>query len=102
MQADINAERDLVILRVPPASIHNPICIRRGIDGTIRDAIVNAIVTVVPHPIAEIVRPVSTVARVADSGLRRRRDRRRRVWTIFICLNACESDNAIIEYVVGR
>ena len=69
MQADVNAEIDLVILRIPPAGIDDLVCIRRGVDGTIRDAIVHAIVTIIIDPIAEAVRPVSARARVADTRL---------------------------------
>lgn len=82
MQANIDPEIDLVILRVPPAGIDDLIRIRRGVDGTIRDAVVHTIVTIVIDPIAEAVRPVSARARVAHAGLWRRRASRRGRWTI--------------------
>jgi hypothetical protein len=55
MQTDINTEVDFVILRIPPAGIDDLVRIRRGIDGTIRDAVVHAIVTVIIDPVAEAV-----------------------------------------------
>lgn len=73
VQTDIDAEIDLVILRVPPARIDDPVCIRRGIHGTIRDAIVHTVVTIVIDPITKAVRPVRTCTCIANSSLRRRR-----------------------------
>ena len=72
VQADVNAEVDPVILRIPPAGIDDLVCVCGGVDGTIRDAVVHAIVTIVINPIAEAVRPVSTCTRVADTRLGRR------------------------------
>ena len=55
MQADIDTEIDPVILRVPPASIDDLICVGGGVDGAIRDAIIDAIVTIVIDPITKAV-----------------------------------------------
>ena len=68
MQADINAEIDLVILRVPPARIDDLVCICRGINGTIGDAIIHAIVTIIIDPIAQAIRPVSALPALQTPG----------------------------------
>jgi hypothetical protein len=59
VQANVNAETDPVILWIPPACIHDLICIGRGIDGAIGDTKVYAIVAVIPDPITEAIGPVS-------------------------------------------
>jgi hypothetical protein len=102
VQANVNAEVDPVILRIPPAGIDDLICICGGVDGTIRDAVVHAIVTVVIDPIAEAVRPVSTRTRVADTRLGRRCARRRRGRTVLASpiAGVCK-DNSILG-VIGR
>ncbi len=102
MQADIYAQVDLMVLRIPPACIDDLIGIRRSIDGAITDAIIEAIVTVIPHPIAEAVRPVSAAARVTHTRLGRTRSRGRRDWTILVGLSSSESHNAVIEGIVWR
>lgn len=55
MQPNINAEADPVILRVYPASIDDLICIGGSIDRTIGDAVIYAVMTVVPDPIAKAI-----------------------------------------------
>jgi hypothetical protein len=102
MEADINPEIDLVILRVPPTRVDDLICICRGIDGTVRDAIIHAIMTVVIDPITKAVRPVSTLACIADPGLWWRCASRRRRRTIFARLVARVRKNDIVVGIVGR
>ncbi len=77
MQADVNTKVDLVILWIPPTRVDDLVCIRRGVDGTIGNAKVYAIVTIVVHPVAEAVGPVSARANVTDPCAGRRRARRR-------------------------
>ena len=78
MQAHINAEIDLVILRIPPARVDDLVCICRRINRTIRNAIIHAIMTIIKHPIADAVRPISAAPYITNSGLWRRRAGRRR------------------------
>ena len=100
-QADINPEIDLVVLRVPPTGIDDLVRIRRGVDGTIRDAVIHAIVTVVVDPIAEAVRPVSALPCIADASLRWRRARRPGGGTIFARLIPGVGKDNVIVGVVG-
>ena len=102
MQADVNAEVDLVVLRVPPAGVDDLVCIGGGIDGAIRDAIIHAVVTIVIDPVAEAVGPVRTRARIADACLRRRRTRGwgRRTILASPVAGICQ-DNVILR-VIGR
>jgi hypothetical protein len=102
MQADINAEVDPVILRVPPTGIDDLVCVRRGVHGTIRNAIVYAVVTIVIDPIAEAVRPVSARAGVANACLWRRRTRRRRRRTVLAGGISGVSENDIVVGIVRR
>jgi len=67
MQADINPKIDLVILRIPPACVDDLVCVCRGINGTICDAIIHAVMTVVRDPVAQTVRPVDALTRVTHS-----------------------------------
>lgn len=101
VQTDIDAEIDLVILRVPPARIDDPVCIRRGIHGAIRDAIVHAVVTIVIDPIAEAIRPVCTCPRITHASARRRRAGRRGRGTILARLSACKRSDDVVVGVVG-
>ena len=101
MQADINAKIDLVILRIPPARVDDLISIRRGVNRTIRDAIVHAIMTIIKHPITEAVRPVSSTSYITNSSLWRRRAGRRGRRTVLIRNVASERQHAIIKCVVG-
>ena len=50
MQADVDAKVDLVILRVPPTGVNDLICIRRGVDRSIGDPIIDSVMTIVIHP----------------------------------------------------
>lgn len=99
-QAHVDTKVDPVILRVPPAGVHDLVCVCGRIDGTIRDAIIHAVVPIVKHPIAEAVGPVSAAACITHTGLRRRRSRRRWDRAIFICHVACEGHDAVVECVV--
>ena len=102
VQADVNAEVDLMILRIPPTGVDDLVGIRRGVDGSVGDAIIHAIVTIVINPIAETVRPVSTRTRVADTRLGRRCARRWWRRAVLARLIACISkDNSILS-VIGR
>ncbi len=60
MQADINAKIDLVILRIPPAGIHDLVRVGCCIHGAIGDAEVYAVMPIVVHPIAQAVGPVAS------------------------------------------
>ena len=99
MQAHVDPQIGFVILRIHPARIQHLIGIRRGVNGTIAELIINAIVTVVPDPIAERIGPISTTS-ITYSSLRRRCACRRRRWAIFISFHAIESHNAIIKCIV--
>jgi hypothetical protein len=102
VQADVNTEVDSVILRVPPAGIDDLVGIRRGVKGTVGDAIIYAVVAIVINPIAEAVRPVPARARVADAGPGRRRPRRWRRRTVFACHIGCECQHHVIVGIVRR
>ena len=101
-QTDINAQIDLVILRVPPTRVDNLICICGRVHGAIRDAIIHAIVPIVINPIAEAVRPVPTLPRIANSGLWRRCAWRCRYRTILTRLILCKSQDDVVICIVGR
>src|SRR6266498_63476 len=58
--------------------------------------------TVIIHPIPQAVRPVTTAARITDSGLRWGCARRWRRRTILVRYIACKCDHTIIVRVVGR
>ena len=102
MQADVDAEIDLVILRIPPASVNDLICIRRGIDGPVGNAIVDAIVAIVIQPGAQAIRPIGSIAGVTYAVLWRRCPGRLRRRTILAGFIAAESDDPVIERIVGR
>lgn len=101
MQANVDAKIDPVILRIPPAGIHDLVCIRSCIDGTIRDTIIHAVMAVVVYPATKAVGPVSAAAGIAYAGLRRRRSRWRRDRTILIRHIARKCNNAVVECIVG-
>lgn len=96
-QTDIDAQVDLVVLRIPPARVDDLICVRRGIYWTVRNAIIHAIMTIVIDPVPQAVGPVPTLARVADSGPWRRCSRWRWRWTILVGYIACISHDAVVE-----
>jgi hypothetical protein len=102
MQPDVYAKIDPVILWVPPASVNDLVCIRRGIDGTIGYAEVHAVMAVVPDPAAKTVGPVPAAARVTYARLRRWRSRRRRHRTVLIRHVAGICNDAVISCVVRR
>src|SRR6266498_311521 len=102
MQTNINAEIDLMILRIPPAGIDDLIGICRGVNRAIGNSVINTIVTVVPNPIAETVGPIATAARVTNSSLRRWRSWRRGRWTVLVRHIAFIHDDLIVECIVGR
>jgi hypothetical protein len=102
MQAHIDAQIDIVILWVPPARIDDLICVCRGINRTVSDAIIHAVVAIIKHPIAKAVRPVSSAPCITNSGLGRRGARGWRRRTVLVCYIACECEHAIIECVVRR
>jgi hypothetical protein len=102
MQADIDTQVDLMVLRIPPTSINNLVSIRRGVHRAIGDAIVHAVVTIVVHPITEAVRPISALPGIAYAGLWRRDPRRRRDRAIFSGLIAGECKHNVVIGVVGR
>ena len=100
MQADINAEVDFVVLRVPPAGIDDLVRICRRIHGTIRDPVVHAIVTIVIDPITKAVGPVSARAGVTYSRLWRRCTWRWRRRTILARPVAGVRENNIVVGIV--
>lgn len=100
MQADIDAEIDLVILRVPPAGVDDLVGIRCSVHGAIRDAVVHAIMTVVVDPIAEAVRPISALPCVANPRLRWRDTGRRGDRTILAGLIAGERKHDVVVGIV--
>ena len=55
MQADVNAEIDLMVLWIPPARVDDLVSICRSVDRTIGNTKVNAIVTIVINPITETI-----------------------------------------------
>ena len=100
VQADVDAEVNLVVLRVPPTGINNLVCICRSIDGAIRNAVIHAVMTIVIDPVTKAVRPVSARARVADASLGRRRSGRRRRRTILArSIPGVCKDNVILGVV---
>ena len=100
-QADINAEVDPVILRVPPAGVNDLVCIGGGVDGTIGNAIIQAVVTIVIDPVTEAIGPVSARACIAYARLGRRCARRRRRRTVLARLIAGVGKDNIILSVIG-
>jgi hypothetical protein len=52
MQADINAKIDLVILWVPPARVDDLVCVCSGVNGTVSDAIIHAIMAIIGDPVS--------------------------------------------------
>ena len=100
-EADVNPEIDFVILGIPPTRVDDLVCICRGIDGTVRDAIIHAIMTVVIDPIAQAVRPVSTLPCIANPGLWWRCASRRRGRTIFTRLIPGVGKDNIVVGIVG-
>src|SRR5215212_563533 len=69
MQADVNAQVHLMVLRVPPTGINDLVCVRRGIHRAVRDAVSHAIMPIVIYPVSKAMGPGSTRARRAGSGL---------------------------------
>src|SRR5215208_2098372 len=102
MQTDVDAEVDLMVLRVPPTRVDDLVCICGSINRTIGNAVVHAIMTIVIDPIAEAVRPVSARARVADPCLWRRRARRRRHRTSFASYSPCKCKHYVVVGIVRR
>lgn len=102
MQTDVNSKIDAVILRVPPSGINNLIRICGGIDRTIGNTIVHTIMTIIEYECTQAVRPIPSTASITNARLWRRRTGRRRRWTVFACLIACECKHAVIECIVRR
>jgi len=102
MQADVDAQVNLVVLRIPPAGVNDLIRIRRGIDGTIGNAIVDAIVAIVIQPGAQAIRPIGSIAGVTYAVLWRRCPGRLRRRTILAGFVAGKPDDPVIERIVGR
>ena len=102
MKANVNTKVDTVILWIPPASVHNLICICRGINWAIRDTIIHTIMTVIKDKGAQAIRPVTTAASITHSRLWRRRPWRRGRGTVLVCNIASKSNDAIIECIVWR
>jgi hypothetical protein len=102
MQADIDAEIDLMILRIPPTGINDLVCICRSIHRSIGNAIVHAIMAIVIHPIAKAIRPISTCTGVANAGLWRRYPRGRGRGTSLARFVTCKCDHTVVEGIVGR
>jgi len=100
MQANVNAEIDPVVLRVPPTSVDDLICIGGGIHGAIGDAVIHPVVTIVIYPFAQAVGPIRARARIADTCLRRRRARRwrRRAVLAGSIASVCQ-DNGILRVI---
>ena len=90
-----------MVLRVVPTGIDDAVGIRRGVDGTIRDAIVDAIVTVIIDPIPEAVGPVSACAGVTDSSLRRRCSSRCRGRAVLVRFSARVYNDLVVVRIVG-
>ena len=101
MQADIDAEIDLVILRVPPTRVDDLIRICCGIHRAVGNAIVYAVVTIVIHPVTQAVRPIRPRPCITNARLRRRYPWRRRGGTIFARFVACEPNDSVIKSIVG-
>lgn len=102
MQTNVDAEVDLVILWIPPTRVDDLVRIRRGVNGTIRNAIIHTIVTIVVNPIAETVRPITSRSRVANAGLRWRGTGGRGGWTSLARLITRVGKNDIVVGVIGR
>jgi len=102
MQADIDAQIDLVVLWVPPTGVNDLICIRRGIDRPVGNTIVDAIVTIVIQPGAKTIRPIRSIPGVAYAALWRRCPGGRRRRTILAGFIAGEPDDPVIKCIVGR
>ena len=100
-QAYIDAEIDLVVLRIPPAGIDDLVCIGRRIDGTVRDPIVHTIVAVVIDPVPKTVGPVPALACVTNTRPRWRRARRRRGRTELAGRIAFISHDPVVKGVIG-
>ena len=101
MQADVDAKVDLVVLRIPPACINDLVGVGCRIHGTIGDAEIDAVMSIVIHPIAEAVGPVAAGAGVTYTLLGRRRSGRCRRRAIFVGHDTGVNDDAIIKCVVG-
>lgn len=101
MQANVDAKIDAVILRIPPAGIHDLVCICSSVDGAVRDAIIHTIVTVVIHPVPKAVGPVSAAACVTYTCLRRRCSGGRRDRAILIRHVASKCNHAVVKCIVG-
>lgn len=102
VQADINPKVDLMILRIPPSRIDDLVRVCRGVNGTIGDSVIHAIVTVVGDPIRQAVRPIDALARVTYACLRRRNagGRRRRAKLERLIAGKCQ--HTVIVGVVWR
>jgi hypothetical protein len=102
MQADIDTKVDLVILRIPPTCINDLVRICRGIHGPVRNAIVNAIMTIVIHPGTQAIRPIRPGARIANTGLWRRYPWRRGRRTGLAGFVTGKPNDTIIKSIVRR
>jgi hypothetical protein len=100
VQAYVNTKVDLMILRVPPACVDDLVRVCRGINGTVGNSIIDAIMTIIGNPVSETVGPVHPLARVADACLWRRYSGRCRRRTKFECLIAGKCKHALIVCVV--
>ncbi len=101
MQADIDTKIDLVVLRIPPTGVNDLIGVCRGIDRPVRNALVDAIVTIVIHPGTQAIRPIRPGPGIADSRLWRWRARRGWGRAILARFIASEPNDPVIEGVVG-
>jgi len=102
MHTDVDAEVDLMVLRIPPTGVNDLISICRGIDGTIGNPKVDAVMTVVIQPGPQTVRPVGSIPGIAHAALGWRCPGRLRRWTILAGFIAAEPDDPVIERIVGR
>jgi hypothetical protein len=102
VQTDVNAKVDPMILGVPPARVDNLVRVCRGVNGTVGDSIIHAIVAIVRDPVSEAVGPVNPLTRVAYACLRRRHTGRRGRRAKFESLLAGKREHTVIVCIVWR
>jgi len=101
MEADIDTKTHRMILRIPPTGVYDLVRIGRGIDGAVRDAEVDSIMTVIVNPIAQSIGPVSARASIADPRMRWRCSGGRRGGTVFVRHISAVDYDSIVKRIVG-
>ncbi len=99
-QFNVDAEIGSVVLRIVPTGVDHLVGVRRGVQRTVTDAIILAVVSVVGNPVAEAVTPVQAVAVVAHAILRGRRASRRRRGTVLARQVAVEGGDEFVGVAV--